>query len=373
MTSVAIPITIKRKCDDSMEGRWRQILPIGTLAGRIRIAFDFLSIKNTIFPALAFRSQPMNRQSSLDLLKLVMAFMVIGIHTTFVKGFAGHLLQQGVFRIAVPIFLLISGFYFSAVLEPGKIKKWVWRVLVLYVVWTTFYAYAWWPGFSLSRENLVQIGRATILGYLHLWYLSALACAGILLYLTHKWKSTTLLLLVAMTFVAGVAIQYAGNYDLFGGTRIDRYLDRFDAHRNALFLCFPFLCIGYLIHRHSLHKKISLTSAILLLLTGLTLLLTESSLNYFLQGKSVPIDNLLSLILICPALFLFAFHFDLSIDGKTIALYASAIYFIHPLAIDLMHHGVHVNGTLLAFTTAIASVPLAWLVLTANKRVGILA
>lgn len=52
---------------------------------------------------------PMNRNFSLDILKLFMAFMVVGLHAGFLGDFTSlgeYLSVNGIFRIAVPIFLV---------------------------------------------------------------------------------------------------------------------------------------------------------------------------------------------------------------------------------------------------------------------------
>ena len=70
----------------------------------------------------------MIRNKGLDYLRLVLAFMVVGIHTNFlgeISPFAAYLMGGGLFRIAVPIFFLISGFYFRAVLAEGNVLVWI--------------------------------------------------------------------------------------------------------------------------------------------------------------------------------------------------------------------------------------------------------
>ena len=57
----------------------------------------------------------MSRNIALDILKLSMAFMVVGLHAGFLGDFTSlgqYLTVNGLFRIAVPIFLIINGFIF---------------------------------------------------------------------------------------------------------------------------------------------------------------------------------------------------------------------------------------------------------------------
>ena len=53
----------------------------------------------------------MQRNSTLDILKFIMAIMVVGLHARFLfetSSLGYHLTVQGIFRLAVPIFLLIN-------------------------------------------------------------------------------------------------------------------------------------------------------------------------------------------------------------------------------------------------------------------------
>lgn len=57
----------------------------------------------------------MSRKISLDILKLLMSFMVVGLHAGFlgdVDLLGEYLTVNGIFRLAVPTFLVINGFYF---------------------------------------------------------------------------------------------------------------------------------------------------------------------------------------------------------------------------------------------------------------------
>lgn len=57
----------------------------------------------------------MGRQISLDIFKLLMSFMVVGLCAGFlgdVDLLGEYLAVNGIFRLAVPTFLVINGFYF---------------------------------------------------------------------------------------------------------------------------------------------------------------------------------------------------------------------------------------------------------------------
>ena len=73
----------------------------------------------------------MNRNYGLDLLKAICAFMVVSIHSPF-PGLLGDIFIP-LARIAVPIFFMITGYYYSHTKEHKKEKKQIIKLLKLCV------------------------------------------------------------------------------------------------------------------------------------------------------------------------------------------------------------------------------------------------
>ena len=70
----------------------------------------------------------MQRNISIDLLKLALAVCVVFLHTHIFYDYSSlleHSLVQGLFRIAVPVFLVITGYYFLYIDNFNKFKKWL--------------------------------------------------------------------------------------------------------------------------------------------------------------------------------------------------------------------------------------------------------
>ncbi|MBQ1991839.1 MAG: acyltransferase family protein, partial [Clostridia bacterium] len=83
----------------------------------------------------------MQRNNGLDLLKTICAFMIICVHAPF-PGLLGDIFTP-LARIAVPVFFMITGYYYSLTKERKKEKKQIIKVLklflsanVLYVFWS---------------------------------------------------------------------------------------------------------------------------------------------------------------------------------------------------------------------------------------------
>jgi hypothetical protein len=301
-----------------------------------------------------------------------MAFMVIGLHANFLDSLSplgNFLTVQGFFRIAVPIFLVINGFYFFSSVSKNNYFDWLKKITGLYVVWMAIYSYFWFsiPDFSLIE--LVRLFIKIIIGYHHLWYISGMLGAAIILLLLRKLPSLILCLTIALTFSIGVFIQYSGNYHLYPNTIVDKIFNLNYSHRNALFFSYPFFCIGYLINKHSLHKLLSLKAVITLTLLGSLLLVGESYANYLFSSKDVGFDNYSSLILFCPVVFILFMNINISGSNKNIALYSSAVYFIHSLFLSILNELTDFNGTISTFIVIFVSLVASYFIIKLNRKV----
>ncbi|TKA97386.1 hypothetical protein FAZ78_06435 [Cereibacter changlensis] len=308
----------------------------------------------------------MARNISLDLLKLVMAVMVVGLHGGFlseVDQLASWLTVNGLFRIAVPVFLIINGYFFHDALTAGRHWAWLRRVGALYILWMTFY-FAYW--IDAPAPLLVVY---LVFGWYHLWYLPGIFGAALLLVAINRiWPQrtahTTAIVVTAVTaFVVGVAIQYAGNYSLFEGLA-HRLANIDQSHRNFLLFAFPFFSAGYLLKNCSLIEHFSAKTLVAMSAIGLASIFTESLLNFRFPAIIGGLDNMFSLALLAPSLFMLSFHLPLKGEhAKTIALISSGVYFVHPFFLDVFRTAFNDPAptpmtVVVAFCSVLASVAL---------------
>ena len=85
-----------------------------------------------------FTSGQKERYWTFDFLKFVCAFFVVCIHIKF-PGAVGNAFQSTICRIAVPIFFMITGFFYSRTCEKGKQLKQIKRVLLLFFTSCVFF------------------------------------------------------------------------------------------------------------------------------------------------------------------------------------------------------------------------------------------
>lgn len=274
------------------------------------------------------------REGALDLLKLALAFMVVGLHGNVLRE-AGNLVGvpvQAVLRLAVPAFFLVSGLFVER-MSPAQMTTWIWRLVVLYLAWSVVYVTPWLV--TGQRDN-VQIATTLVFGHHHLWFLTALIGAGLILHRLRNLGSAALLALAALTFGVGVGLQYAGNYHLFANAAIDDLINQFWVYRNFLFFGLPFLIGGFLLSRHSDAIRFSRPTLLLTTLCGLVVLFAERAANVWLTEGRETFDLMVALPLVAVPLVLWVRSFEVSVDTRAIASIATTVYLIHVLILDWM-------------------------------------
>jgi surface polysaccharide O-acyltransferase-like enzyme len=300
-----------------------------------------------------------------------MAFMVVGIHAGFLGDLSllgQHLTVNGLFRLAVPIFLIINGYYFFYVMSKDQQFNWLKRISILYIVWMVFYSYFWFSTPDFSLIGFAKFIKQIIIGYHHLWYVSGMIGGALLLMVFSGYSSKILIVSIIFTFLIGVFIQYLGNYHILENTIFYTLFNYNWVHRNMVFFSYPFFCIGYLINKHSLHNKITLKFASGLSILGLIFLFTESYINYHQESSDRGIDNLISLLFVCPFVFISFIKINISGSSKNLALYSSAIYFIHVFVLFFLRKLTELDVTSLTLATILASVFFSYFIIKANER-----
>ncbi|KQS91527.1 acyltransferase family protein [Chryseobacterium sp. Leaf394] len=264
------------------------------------------------------------RSLAIDLLKIVLAIFVVGLHIHFLRDsypILSYLLVNGLFRLGVPVFLIITGYYFSFVNDFSKLKKWLFRIFILYAIWTVIYIPLWKEGEAVTN---------IVFGYHHLWYLNGTLFAGILLFFLRNKSPKLLISLGFLSFLCGYAIQYLGNSHFFEG-ETNELFNRYPMYRNFLFDCFPFLTIGFLIKKYEWDVKRN--PSLWLVLLSVTAVIAEAFVNIQILklSKKESVDLLFSLLIACPLLFIYFKNLKYKTDSKILASISTAIYFIHPL------------------------------------------
>ena len=186
------------------------------------------------------------RYAGLDILKTICAFLVVAIHARFPGDFGSY--TVAVARVAVPVFLMITGFFYKGTQERGREKKQIVKILKL-VVWSSVIFFVMLLGFNAAAGKAGQYIRETFtLKKLyefvvfnasmfsdHLWYLGAILYVLLIVWGLFKAfpnGAKKILYIVTPLLLAGDLLL--GKYSLVFFNREFPYLCTFGANIHAM-------------------------------------------------------------------------------------------------------------------------------------------
>ncbi|MDM7256072.1 MAG: hypothetical protein P3W90_005235, partial [Paracoccus sp. (in: a-proteobacteria)] len=238
----------------------------------------------------------MQRVKSLDYLKLLMAVGVVIGHSGLLQEWdtpTAFLIGNGFLRMIVPMFAVMSGFLFHGSMERGRVVPWMTQILVFYIGGMLVYAPFWFG----AAGGLSGLPGMMLWGYFHLWYLSGLLLAAVMIVgLRFVGAGVHVMAgLAAVLVLAGVCVQVL----LLDG-RISVALHYF---RNGLTVIFPFMMFGFL--WAGLRRPAPpLRRLMPLILLAVALMVIENQLVLSLYGMSVMHEIPASSLLLAPLGFL---------------------------------------------------------------------
>lgn len=320
----------------------------------------------------------MQRNAGTDGLKIALAMMVVALHAslfTETAEYLNYIFVNGLLRIAVPTFFIINGFYFYPLIAKNRpFLGWAKRLGVLYGIWMMLYLPFYWPEHLEATRDQIGLLEKFIFGYHHLWYLVGTLGAGAVLYLLRRRSDKQLLVSGVALFVIGYVIQdisiYAPPEDGLAG-----YLFRSGwLFRNFLFFGFPLFSMGYLIAKHRLHKAPRRDPQLLCaIFVAALLLVLESTAHYYLHPLKAGVDMYLSLLLLCPLIFIFFHSRSARLNTDFLSKLSTAIYLTHVFFINiLLNTGWMEQGTALFVMAMFASTVVSALLVWSDRKWNIL-
>lgn len=204
----------------------------------------------------------------LDIAKLLMALLVVEIHTRPFMDFDSQLISRiatGIDCVAVPFFFIASGYLcFRGGVEVDDqklfwgIRKTIKKLAILYCVWvviylpTTLFGVVEFSGSGPLKSTVVFLRNALLMGEgpysYHLWYLHASVIGFILIYFCLKrglrWQH--ILSVSALCLLAGYGIDFASDCPEWGFAYVlsDLYMKVFGNVRNGVFEGFFYVAVG---------------------------------------------------------------------------------------------------------------------------------
>ena len=289
------------------------------------------------------------RYTGPDFLKFVCAFLVVGIHTCSILGAskAGYMLFLPITRVAVPLFFMISGFFYAGLTERQKLrqlKKLLFLTLFSLCLFLCFEllrtaakgeaaaAYfekfctgAYWLNFLLFNDPDISM---------HLWYLCAMFYVLLILYFAGKYMD------IGRLYVL-IPVLLLGNFVLgtYASAVFCWYL-HIHFSRNFLFCALPFFLLG-----HYVRSRRPQVSNRLLIVVLLLSVLGSVAENYVIVSRCR--DFNLDLFICTPIFALSAFLLVLQneplFEKKLLRSAAelgrktsTAVFIMHPMVIILL-------------------------------------
>ena len=203
------------------------------------------------------------KKQNINILKAICAYFIIIIHCNY-PGKLG-ILAETIARFALPTFFMISGyfrFYTQDIDFDKKMTNKIMRLLKLTIIAHLVYfllqileLYSLnniteWISESFKIKNIIKffIFNRSSLKYGHLWYMLALLYCYIIFRKIKTIKKEAylyfiIICILTLTIIIEMSSQMLEINSILG---IDIVL----WYRNFVFIGFPFVSIGYLIHKH---------------------------------------------------------------------------------------------------------------------------
>ena len=246
------------------------------------------------------------RYEGLDFLKFVACILVVFIHCKFPGEFG--LDMRAIGRIAVPFFLMVSGFFSvnkSLHIETASLNKKTKHILNLILFSLVFYVlYHLGINFFLLHNSPIDvvIGYVasfnlkkfvvinTLTYYHHLWFLFALLYCYLLLYpsfvrralLNRQVLQTSIILTLIIFVLSSEILPFLGK---------DIQLLGFKSQHIFLFRALPFFLIGLYTRLYQPLKNININVVLIVALLGIGLSLIER--HYQIQDSQAYIGSIL--------------------------------------------------------------------------------
>lgn len=264
--------------------------------------------------------QIINRYYSIDLFKLIFAFVVVSIHTNPLVNINGHwynTVYNVVVGMAVPFFFIASGFFIGKKAEciehvfwfdPAAMRKYFLKILKMYVIWMVVYTPIVIVHYAQSGFSVWKSVSAYLIGFLFvgehynnwvLWYLlSAIYTVAVIrLFMKKGLKERDLVILVILASVLMEIFSYIGNYprELTGIAGMIKKAVSHAFTSGRIFTGFVYIPIGIILSKW----KVPIPISFALLVIGISggLLIDQSIVSrYFLLISSIGLFDMVKSI-----------------------------------------------------------------------------
>ncbi len=284
-----------------------------------------------------------NKNAYLDKFRVIAAILVIAIHTYPLSSINENLdfaFTHIICRIAVPYFLLITGFFVlpKAMNNRNLLINYTFKIIKMYAICIILYLPINIYSGKLNSFNFVEILKDILINgtFYHLWYFPAILLGIWITYFALKvfGKKKSLILFIFLFIIGLFGDSYYGISKEFVITRkvYNLIFNIFDYTRNGLFFAPIFIYLGYFVSFKKLN--ISKIHYLLLMVVFLCLMVIE---GLILNRLNLQKHDSMYIMLVPACLCLFNFLVQNSTgDNKMLRNLSTTIYILHPMFIILV-------------------------------------
>lgn len=295
------------------------------------------------------------RLDSIDIFKFIGSYFVVAIHTNFFSSYSTEfnwMFVNIVARLAVYFYFVASAYLFFRGIDfcDGKIakskdnlkklKKYVVRTTLLYVVWTLIYLVIdlpkWYMGGYLTVKQLIGYGISCVLNtsYYHLWFLISLIYAIPLLYFLLRYISIKKVVVIsAVIYLIGLLYSsYSFLFSMPGTSLWAMWGNYWVRLRTVIFNVIPICSLALLCDKVKINKKV-----IVALSLGFAVLYLSEGFIFYKVSESTASSYNVMLLPSVLFLFLSIKQIDLKINNNHFFRNMSTlIYCMHPMIMALL-------------------------------------
>lgn len=281
------------------------------------------------------------RLYSLDMLKAVAAFLVCFQHAAGTGILSEYLLA--ISRIAVPLFMMITGFFYMDVVRHEGEKKQIKKFVVVAIEMTALYFAIDYLNHLISHDLLTYLksyfSLESIVAFLvfndpipadHTWYLWSMIYVLVITYILPKlWKSR--MIRTVIIAVSLILLLLLGKYAvLFFGKEIPSTYTR-----NAWLVGFPYFLLGIFIkENYALIQRMKQKYIIVLVVLSTVFCCIERMI-LVANNLNASRDSYVFTPVMAVALFILFLTIDVNDHNNLLVnygiKYSLALYIIHPL------------------------------------------
>lgn len=283
------------------------------------------------------------KNMNLDVERLVASFMIVAIHIypfSSINENLDYMITRVLFRIAVPLFLMITGYYIltKSMKDIHILKNYTKKILKLYLISIVIFLPINFYNHYFTDNNIFTILKDIFINgtFYHLWYFPSLIM-GIWssYFLIKNANEKTVPIILILLFVIGL---FGDNYyGLISNIPIlknfyQAIFSLFDYTRNGLFYTPIFIYFGYKLKMKKCN--LSFKKNIVYILISALLMLIEGAVLYTFK---IPRHSSMYIFLLPLSYYLFnLFVVNYNGENKRARNYATWLYILHPLFIIIV-------------------------------------